>query len=283
MKNLISHLFAVLVAVNLILGLSACANIFEAASNKTTEEALLEDATKAQNSSNFDTAISKIQELQASYPKYLTDPTTLMLLASAYAGKCGFNFGSYLDVVTTTSPGATPALQWLMNQWTTKTTDRTYCRLAEDTVKAITPTYVGRDTNQSFFMVLLGLAKTGIFLRELADTDRNGTADAPPFDLPGTNAFCAAGNISAAQITDIGTGLALVVSNLTNIGGALTGADLSGLTTVCAGLGAPAVNPCYLEDETAFVANAAYVKTIRSMLNVNALGGVGLVNGAPCP
>ena len=270
-----------LVLVLLALVLSSCSNIYEGAANKSTDQALYEDAVKAQNAADYDTAIAKILELQANYASYQTDATTIMLLASAYAGKCGFNFANYFTTITTTSAGTTPLLQWFMNQWTTATTSRTYCRLAENTVKLIKPTYVGRDANQSFFMVLLGMAKMGIYLRELVDTNRDGTADSPAFDIPGTGAFCTAANISDANIADIGTGLSLVVANLTNIGTALSGANIGGLSTACSAF---TPNPCLIEDETTFAATAANLSAIRTLLNINTAGvGIGLVNGTACP
>jgi len=104
--------------------LASCSNIYEPASNKTTYQAMKEEAQKANNSSSFATAIADLIAMQTQFPnEYAADySTNQLLLASAYAGQCGFGFGSFFSTISGSSPGSTPILKWLMNNWTTTTT-----------------------------------------------------------------------------------------------------------------------------------------------------------------
>lgn len=258
----------------------SCSNIFLPVADTTTDAALYEDGLKALNNQDYSTAIEKLTALKT--PEYTESAVVKMNLAGAYAGRCGFNFINYIGQMSSPDTGGSSVFQFLMNQWTTASTARADCKSAEEVVKSITPTYVGRSADQSLFLTLLGLAKMGIYLRELVDTDQDGTADNPPFDVTvPTDGFCLTNNISDENIAEIGTGLALFIANLTNVGASFsTSLDTTTITAACTAVGTPPNNPCYLEDATSFAANASYVKAIRQLLNVSATG---LVNGAPCP
>lgn len=257
------------------------ANVFDSVAKKDSDEALLEDAYKANNSRDYDTAIAKVLAMGAAKQ---AEPETKRLLASAYAGQCGFNFGDFFSSLTSGSSGSLPFLQYMMNQWTTKPTVRASCRLAEETMKSLSPTFIGRAADDSLFMVFLGLAKIGIFAREIADTNpADGTADNPPFDgtslaadLVTPTSFCSVDNISDEDVAEIGAGISIVFSNLANVGTSLGNLDLSAISgTVC--VGTP--NPCSFENEADWIADPTKMKIVRSLLNMNAIG---LVNGTPC-
>jgi hypothetical protein len=265
----------------------SCSNIFLPAADKTTDAAIYEDGLKALNNQDYDTAIAKLTSLKTD--EYTQSPTVKMNLAGAYAGKCGFNFINYIGQMANPNTGGNSIFKFLMNQWTTVTTDRDSCKSAGDVVKSITPTYVGRSADQSLFMALLGLAKMGIYLRELADTDLDGEADVV-FDVtnpvpPANNAFCLVGNgsdglLTNEDIANIGTGLAMFLANLGNVGASFsTSLNTADLTAACNAVGTAPNNPCYMEDEDTFEANPDYLRAIRSLLNVTSTG---LVNGLIC-
>lgn len=268
--------------------LAACANIYEPAANKTTYQAMKEEAQKANNSSQFATAITNLTTMLSQFPnEYAAEySTNQLLLASAYAGQCGFGFASFFQTVSGSSPGATPILKWLMNNWTTSTTVRASCTSAETAMKTIYPTFVGRPADQSLFLVLLEFAKIGIYLRELVDVDKDGLADNPPFD-GGLTSFCDSANFSDANVAEIGAALGIIVTNIANAG-SLGSFSASMFTGVCSSLPAPVQATCnavlQIEDEAQFLlpANSGYLKVIRSILNTNSIGVVA-VAGTPCP
>lgn len=188
---------------------TSCYNAFSGTSSTTTDAANYEDAIKDLNNLEYGAAISKFALLS---PDYLSRTDVKMNLAGAYAGRCGFSFISYFSSLGT-SAGSTPLFKYFMNQWTTSTTSSYYCRLAEDVVKTISHSYVDRDPSQSLFLVLLGMAKIGIFLREYSDSDRDGSGDFS-VAVP-TDGYCLSSNISDYAISEIGAGLGMVISNLT--------------------------------------------------------------------
>ncbi len=268
-----SRKFKILVLISALFLMGGCSNIFESTANKTTDDALFEDATKANTSSNFDTAIPKIKSMSTAKQ---SQTATKQLLAYAYAGKCGFNFITYYNSASSGN-GSTAFFLWLMQLWKTTSTDRTYCKLAETTMKSITPTYVGRSQDDSLFMVFLGLAKAGIYLRELADTDRDGVADNPPFDGT-TSSFCSSANITDANIAEIAAGVGIAIANSANVSSYLGSFDVtSTLGALCSG------GACSQEDEATIQADATYLKTYRILLNNQSLSSTGVVNGAICP
>jgi hypothetical protein len=277
------------IAISILFGLSiGCANIYSPAANKATYQAMKEDAQKANDGGQFSTAITDLTTMQTQFPnEYVADySTNQLLLASAYAGQCGFNFASFFTTISGSSPGSTPVLKWLMNNWTTAATVKASCTLAETTMKTIYPTFVGRPADQSLFLVLLEFAKIGVYLREIADTNRDGLADNPPFD-GGLSSFCSSANMSDADVAEVGAALGIIVTNMANAGS--LGSFSAGMFTgVCATLPAPVQATCnavlQIEDEAQFLlpANSGYLKVIRSILNTNNIGVVA-VAGTPCP
>lgn len=258
-----------------LLSCGATTNVLDSVGKKDSDEALLEDAYKANNSGDYTTAIAKVLAMGAAKQ---AEAESKRLLASAYAGQCGFSFGSFFTTLTQGSAGSLPFLQYMMNQWTTKTTVRASCRLAEDAMKSITPTFLGRAADDSLFMVFLGLAKIGIYARELADVSPiDGVADNPPFDGLPTGSFCLAANISDNNVAEIGAALSIVFSNLANVSTSLGSLNLTTISgTVC--VGSP--NPCNFENESDWLADPTKLQVMRSLLNTSAIG---LVGGTPCP
>lgn len=251
--------------------LSSCSNIFKAGGNKTTDAALLEEATKSIDSGDYSAAIASLLALST---EAKNQDDNRRLLAKAYLGKCGVNFVTFLSSLS----GSDPFLLLMMKAWTGKTTDPASCRSAEDTMKLIAPTFATRSGDDAFFMVILGLAKIGVYLDSISDTNDDGLVDSPPFD-GSTSSYCSAANISDAQVAEVGVGIGLVFANLTQVGGAIPGSSLD-TSTVSSACGLISPNPCLIEDQTTISSNAATVKAIRTFMNT---GSVGLVNGLPCP
>jgi hypothetical protein len=111
--------------------------------------------------------------------------------------------------------------------------------------------------------------------------DDDGAADDPPFNA-GQPAFCNSTNFTDALVAEVGSGVGMVVANLTKVGSGLSGLDTAAIDAACTALAGTlgGVNPCLIEDRAVFLADAAKIKAIRTLLNTNSAG---MINGAPCP
>lgn len=258
---------------------SSCSNIFLGTANKTTDEALYEEALKAVDKSDYDSAIASIVATSAAFQ---AQDRVRRTLAGAYAGKCGLDFASYM---ASFNGASSQFINSLVMAWSAKTTSRAHCRLAEDTMKLISPTYLTRNASDAFFMFFLGAVKAGVYLKELTDANSDGVPlDNPPYDgsntttNPGAGSFCDSANISDANIAEAGTGISMMIANLTALGGSVTGVtlDLSAVTTAC---GALNPNPCLIEDETTISGSAGALLLFRTLFNNLALAAA----GSSCP
>ncbi len=259
---------------------SSCYNALSGTSNTKTDPALYEDGMKALNSLDYDTAIAKFEAIGVDYA---SQTEVKMNYAGALAGKCGFNFINYFNKLGVSPSGST--FLFFMNQWKTTSTSanamyystkRQYCVQSETVVKSIHPSVSGRDSSQSLFLFLLGLAKIGIYLKETADPNGTGTGQWP-IVTPNTDGACLEANLPATAVKEIIAGLGMAFLNLTNIATILSGAniDTSAVTAVCASI---TPNPCSFENSSE-VTDTTVIKAMRSLLNVSATG---VVNGAIC-
>ena len=255
--------------LGLFVGLvSGCDNAFKSMANKETDEALYEDILKMNNAQNFDGAIEKIDQLSLDFK---ASNQVRRTIASVYAGKCGLSFIQFISDMG--GMGSTKLLPFLMSMWTLKNSQPEYCVKAQSTMEEISASASGRSASDSFFMLVLGLVKIGVYLKAVADVSpTDGVVDNPPFD--GTaGSFCSSANISNAAIAEIGTGLGLIIANLANLGGAVSGLDLGDISDTCNSLGNP--NPCRTEDQDLFLTGTDGLNlrlAVRTLLNTNAIG-----------
>lgn len=210
--------------------LSGCANIFETAADKTSDEAILEDLRKKMNNGEWDSALEKFEELSdASKEK----PEVIQKWASAYAGKCGLDFISYFGALSEASLDSTTIFNFLMAAWSGDSVESSACTLAHTKMEEISRDPNSRTSSQNFFMVVLGMVKVGVYLRNNLDVDStgnlgDGTAEKNP---------CSTTDLPDASLDEVITGLGLVTTNLSALttvlpAGSMTSA-LDQLNTFC--------------------------------------------------
>jgi hypothetical protein len=267
--------FKIFICCSLLLT-SSCTNIFKSFSNQQTDSAIAFEIRKAINTTNYDSAITLLATLTADY-RYSREG--VLLAAAAYAGKCGLNFADFVEDLG--SAAANPLLLQMMNLWNSKAVDYLSCISAQTEMERLAPSYLSRAADDAFFMVILGLVKLGTLLKETTDLDDDGVADDPPFNA-GQPAFCNSTNFSDALTAEVGSGIGMVVANLTKVSSGLSGLDTTAIDAACTALAGTlgGVNPCLIEDRAVFLADAAKLKAIRTLLNTNSAG---MINGAPCP
>ncbi len=255
--RILSVLFAAISMVN-------CSNIYEPMSSKTTDDAYYEDAIKALDRSDFDTAVAKFALLSSGF---LASKTEIREnYAGALAGKCGMVFSSFYNTISTTNFSTTPLFLAFMNQFTQKTVSPAHCVLAEAQIKTIWASQ-SATSGQQLFMVILSMAKMGAYLRSKADNDStgllgDGTTDAAYDGCPNTNDTH---HLTDDEVKEVVTGFSLMLLNITSFAATLgLQTTVTDLNAICAVL---PTNPCSITD-TANV-TAPMIDDMRDLLNTN--------------
>lgn len=239
--------------------LSSCGgNFFQLTAKKDTSEAIYQDARSALNNLDYDTAISKITELQ-------TKDSTFYLrcekvdgikicpredLAGAYASKCGLNFVNFVSSLTSSS--GSPFL-FFMQKFKTIAVSPSNCYEAQKVIESFSASSTGRTSEQNLFMAILGMAKMGTYLREVADIDQDGSTDAT-FDS------CDSAKISDNSLRQVISGMGLVIDNLAAVSAVLSGSssaltDLDTIKTTCG-------SACIITDPNSSSYNSTVVRNL---------------------
>jgi len=244
--------------------LSSCGgNFYKEISSKGTPEALLEDAQNALDDQDYDVAIEKLEEMKVSYSaSYLTCETRdgvrncpRETLAGAYAGRCGFNF---LTFVGTISGSSGAVFKFLMNNFTSIAVSPDDCYEAQKVIESIgSPAALSSD--QQVFMALLGMAKMGVYLRSDLDTDQDGNGDGAGFS-------CNTAKISDTHVKQVVTGLGLFLTysaSLSSSGSAID--DLEDISVLCGAA-------CNITDPTNPSLDATVVDSFRDLFESTQYG-----------
>lgn len=207
-------------------------NLFQLTAKKDTSEAIYQDARSALNSLDYDTAISKIIELQTKDSNYYlrcekVDGVKICPredLAGAYASKCGLNFVNFVSSLTSSS--GSPFL-FFMQKFQNIAVSPSNCYEAQKVIETFGDSSTDRTSEQNLFMAILGMAKMGTYLRDVADVDQDGSTDAT-FDS------CDSAKISEEYLRHVVSGMGLVIDNLAAVSAVLSGnsSALSDLDTI---------------------------------------------------
>ncbi len=205
--------------------LSCGGNLYEASSSKTSREAIIEDISTLTNSLKFAEAILLIEQ----NPTLIPTREDKLLFASAYAGSCGLTFATIFESLATATGSP---MEFAKNAFTTRNIIPSNCFKAQQWIEAIGINSF-RNTNENIAMFLIGLAKIGTYLRNRADTDKNGVLDAG-YDS------CSATSLPTAEIKQIITGFGLMIQNAAAIGTNISpglSASITNVNAACTALG----------------------------------------------
>ncbi|WP_413295131.1 hypothetical protein ACLSU7_08630 [Bdellovibrio sp. HCB185ZH] len=226
-------------------------NVLSEMSNKDTDEAYFIDAKNDLDDMEWDSTIDLITGKMSA--TYQARRDVKMILASAYAGKCGLLFFDLIQGMTNNS--ATEMFKYFMGIWGGKTVDPDSCELAIGVLQGI-GTAAQRTANENLFLALLGVARIGTNLSAQLDSgDHNGAMDADatvchedgagsltkwkdaPTPIPGatfyrdTFGLPPAGKtkyMSTANIKRVASGLGLILENMASLTDALGGGTTIG-------------------------------------------------------
>ncbi len=216
---------------------SSCQNVFKNGANKTSDEALYEDAQKAMDSLSWDEAITKFAGLSANFK---SKPEVIEQWAGAYAGKCGLNFITYFANLGSSDLTGSTIFKYFMNQFTGIAVSPQHCSLAQTKMEELGFTAGARSASQNLFMAILGMVKVGAYLRGIADVD--GTDNLGDGTADGTYDSCDSSvNLMTDELNEVITGMGLITENIAYLTAALGGSAgavgdaLDDLAAVCGG------------------------------------------------
>ncbi len=261
--HFVSKIILFLLIVTLVF--SCNGNAYTELSNKTTEEALLENAIKSINLGNYDAAIAFLDQIISGFRH---EAKVTKTAAAAYAGKCGLNFFNMITSITAVTADSPMLL--MMKAFQTVTVTPASCDTAQFEIEIkYGATSASRPSDINLFMAILGLAKMGTYLRSLADIDQTGTVDVAFADA------CAVATITDLNTKKVGTGLGLVLDNITALTAAVAGnSAITGLATLQAACGAA----CVITDVNSANWTPANIKIIRSAIKSTSFGIQGCVD-----
>lgn len=261
------NLLVVLLFVGALTG--ACSrNAFYESAKRDTDAALLFEARKLMNTSDWTGAITSIQAMSATGR---AQRETKAALASAYAGRCGLNLVNFADDVA--NAGSTNFFNVFLSTFQSAgSTHVADCQLSESTILSISTTASDRTADENVFLAFAEFAKIGAILATYADTDDNGTADV------GFNS-CNTAHLPDAMLREIGTGLTIAVASLTASGGSVAASLSSSISSACSTLAGvnPAYDFCSITSTSSFSANQ--VKAIGGLVKSTDNPGVGTCAG----
>ena len=256
--------------------LSSCGpNALSSLGSQTSDEYYMEEAEKANNTQDYDKALDILlnklsSSAQASVPGK-------ELLASAYAGKCGFNFVNYVTSLSEAS--GTAVFNTMMQPFVGVATAPEYCLSSLQTMDTLGAPG-SRTANQNFFSAITGLVLMGASIRAYADKDGTGGNGNGSMDSAGM--ICDDTLVTNDQMNDIIVGYGYFVTNLAYVSAEALGADsfdsLNDSVAVCNSLG----GDCTITDKDNVTAPTRLA--IRKLLHTSEYG-IGNANSiiTACP
>lgn len=261
---MIKILWALLFSVNFLVGCSA--NFLKELADKNSDDAIIYDAQKAVNEQNYDSAIDllTVKLSAAGQTKVLARET----LASAYAGKCGLNFISFVDGLAAATAGS--AFVLVSSPFVGFVVQPSFCLQSLQTLDLIGPTEA-RTLDQNAFASVVGMVLMGSSTRLYTDnnpTNGDGVQDA--VDISCT--------LTDAQIDSVILGYGYMAKNFSALStaqiGSSSSAAISNSISTC---NAVAGSSCQITDPAAISNDLR--KTMRDLLNTIEYG-VGTANGS---
>ena len=248
--------------IYLVFALIVCGcaqNILTQLGSRSSDDALLEEAKKAVNAQEYQSAIDIISYKLSSSGQQRIDAKEI--LASGYAGKCGLNF---IDFITSlTNAGAVSAFKMTTTPFVGRAVDAASCLTSLNTIESIGPN-TSRTTDQNAFASVVGMSLMGSALRGTTDinpTNGDGAEDA-------ANSSC---NLTDAQVDLVILGFGFMSKNFAALSSAQIGSGSQGaLTTAISKCTQIAGGNCEITDP-ANISNPLRL-TMRDLLNTDLYG-----------
>lgn len=172
---MIRNFTTVFLKMFLIFLLSSCSNVLKDVASNDKDTELLIEAKANINALSYQAAIDTLTLKVSAGSK--TKIEFRETLASAYAGKCGLNFATFVNSLSTASAGS--AFTLVLKPFVGLVVDPASCVLALNTMELIGTTQT-RTTNQNAFTSIVGMSLMGTQTQVSADkvpVNGDGVAD----------------------------------------------------------------------------------------------------------
>jgi hypothetical protein len=209
-------------------------NAFNDPSSKNSDAAILDDISNLINHSKWNDAILKFSLLS---PLAFQLQSTIVLEASAYAGRGGLSLVSLLEALNAnTTSGAKTFFQELMvafpkasrlNYNDEKTAESLILGLRGSPVTGNSLAQLTVD--QSVFLIFIEFAKFGTLFSSIGDPNGNLSLD-PSFDN------CDKTQLSDADATQVATGFGILLTLIANVANTFAKSGFGNLAAMCANL-----------------------------------------------
>jgi hypothetical protein len=247
----------------------SCMNVLRQVTNTQSDEALLENAKKSIDVSDYNTALDSFSKMSAAFT---ARADVIENWASAYAGKCGLKFSTLFTAIGAADFSTDTLFKYLMSSFQGIAVDPASCVLAEAKIKQLGATATLRNTNQNIFMLILSMAKIGAYMR--AEGDRDGTSNLGDGSTDAGFSACTVsatnlpgnGTYSDNDVKEIVTGFGNLIDSYSVVGSVLSGASstISSITTSCAAL---SPNPCTITEAASVTAGS--IAAMRDLIATN--------------
>ncbi len=218
-------------------------NILSEFGSKSSDDALLEDAQKAVNAQDYQTAINIITSKLSTSGQARVQAKEI--LASGYAGKCGLNFIDFITSLSTA--GSVSAFKLVATPFVGRVVDPASCLTSLNTLESIAPNSL-RTTNQNAFASVVGMSLMGSATRsytDLSPVNGDGAQDAAKISCTLTN----------PQIDQIILGFGFMAQNFSALSASQIGAgsqtSFSAIISKCMSV---AAGSCTITDPAAITA-----------------------------
>jgi hypothetical protein len=242
-----------------LIGFSCSQNILTELGSKSSDDALLFDAKTAVNIQDYQSAITIITTKMSLTAQ--SQPEVKEVLASGYAGRCGLNFVSFVNAISTASSGS--AFVLVSVPFVGVVVDPPSCYTALSTLESI-GTHAQRTSNQNAFASIIGMSLMGSAVRLYTDNspiNGNGTQDS-------NNASCL---LTDTQVDNVVLGFGFMAYNFSALTSSQLGSTsqttLSGIINTCTIIAGSA---CTITDPALITTQIR--DTIRDLMNTSDYG-----------
>jgi hypothetical protein len=237
-------------------------NVLSEFSQKDSDEALFVEAQKKLDATEWAATLDILENRLSS--SYRAQNKVQDMRASAYAGRCGLLFFTFVNNLANSN--STALFNFFMKSVTGRAVNPADCQKSyQITVDTYGP-YASRTSKQNFNVAILGMAKAGAFLRKTIDQDYGGAGDG--FADAGVD-ICDDTILSDDDVADAFVGFGIVLENLAAVSTDLAGGTVTQINDFKDQCATVLGSPCSFTDRAFILSHALQ---FRSILNEPTLG-----------
>lgn len=263
-----ARLIVLAICLPLLCGASGCPNMYAELADTGTDEALLFQAKQLLNGGSYSEAIDLIESMTA---EGQGARETKIVLASAYAGRCGLDLLDLAGDVADGTDGGFKLFQILLSSFAgANATNVADCKTAESVLLSISDDPSARSDDENVISAFVAFSKIGaIFAASGADEDDDGTVDgAGGFDSC-TNT---AAHILDSDVQEIGSGLTIAMSSLAAADSDIADEATTSFDAVCSAVDTLLGTSGFCSQTSPDDFNGSELSALRSLIKSNEIG-----------